>query len=262
MRRQEILELYDSELRLAAPLPGEGFRHEHAGSILRLVGPSAAAHDNCILFSRLDTALADAAIDEEIARFRALGHAFEWKLHGHDGPHDMAERLVRHGLTPEVPETILVRDLVEKPPDSSPLPAIDIRRVDDIAGLSSLVAVQDEVWNEDHAWFGDTLAAELAVAPDQVEILVGYADGQPVATSLLRLHRGTHFGSLWAAATLPAFQRRGIYSGLVERHATTAQAARIPLLIVDANANSRPPLERVGFRPLVDVQGYVWRPEG
>ena len=77
-----------------------------------------------------------------------------------------------------------------------------------------------------------------------------------------RLHRGTQFGSLWGAATLPAFQRRGFYTALVERHVVTALAAGARLLTVDANENSRPVLERVGFRPLVGVQGYVWRPPG
>lgn len=262
MRREESLALYDRELRANVPLPGAEFRYEHAGSILRLVGPSAAAHDNCVVFSRLDADGADAAILGEIEYFGSLGHAFEWKLHGHDQPGDLAERLARHGFAAEAPETIMLRDLAEEPPRPPAALSIAIRRVERPAALADLVAVQDEVWNDDHAWYGEALARELAADAAQIEILVAYAEARPVATSLMRLHRGTQFGSLWGAATLPSFQRRGLYTALVERHVATALAAGVRLLTVDANDNSRPVLERVGFRALVGVQGFVWRPTG
>ena len=262
MQRQEILALYDRELRVSAPLPGADFRYERAGTILRLVGPSAAPHDNCVVFSRLDAADADAAVAGEINYFASLGHAFEWKLHGHDEPADLAERLVRHGLTAEAPETIVVRDLADEPPRPPAALSIEIRRIDELLGLSDLVAVQDQVWDDDHGWYGEALARELAADAAQIEILVAYAQARPVATSVMRLHCATQFGSLWGAATLPAFQRRGLYTALVERHVVTARSAGARLLTVDANDNSRPVLERVGFRPLVGVQGFVWRPAG
>jgi len=262
MHRQEILALYDRALRVNAPLPGVEFRYERAGTIVRLVGPSPAEHDNCVVFSRLDAAGADAAIGGEIDRFASLGHAFEWKLHGHDEPADLADRLLRHGFTADPPETIMIRDLLDEPPRAPTALAIEIRRIDDPTALSDLVAVQDQVWDEDHAWYGQALAAELAADPAQIEILVAYAPTSAVATSLMRLHRGTQFGSLWGAATLPSFQRRGLYTALVERHVATALAAGLRLLTVDANENSRPVLERVGFRALVGVQGFVWRPTG
>ena len=262
MQRQEILALYDRELRVSAPLPRADFRYEHAGTILRLVGPSAAPHDNCVVFSRLDAADADAAVAGEIDYFASLGHAFEWKLHGHDEPADLAERLVRHGFMAETPETILVRDLADEPPRPPAALSTEIRRIDEPLGLSDLVAVQDQVWAEDHGWYGEALARELAADAAQIEILVAYAQARPVATSMMRLHRGTQFGSLWGAATLPAFQRRGLYTALVERHVVTARSAGARLLTVDANDNSRPVLERIGFRPLVGVQGFVWQPAG
>jgi GNAT superfamily N-acetyltransferase len=262
MQRQEILALYDRELRVNAPLPGANFRYERTATTLRLIGPSAAEHDNCVVFSRLDAASADTAIAGEIDYFSSLDHAFEWKLHGHDEPADLAERLLRHGFAADPPETIVVRDLTDEPPRPPAALSIKIRRIGEPSELSALVAVQDEVWGDDHAWYGQALARELAADAAQIEILVAYARARAVATSLMRLHRGTLFGSLWGAATLPAFQRRGLYTALVERHVMTARAAGARLLTVDANDNSRPVLERVGFRSLVGVQGFVWRPPG
>ena len=262
MQQQEMLALYDRELRVNAPLPGAEFRYERAGTVLRLVGASSAEHDNCVVFSELDAANAEAAIAGEIAYFASLGHAFEWKLHGHDGPPDLADRLLRHGFSADPPETIMVRDLADQSSRPPALLAVEIRRIDDPARISDLVAVQDVVWNDDHGWYGEAIARELAADPAQIEILVAYAQARPIATSMMRLHRGTQFGSLWGAATLPSLQRRGVYTALVERHAATARTAGVRLLTVDANENSGPVLARVGFRALVGVQGYVWRPAG
>jgi GNAT superfamily N-acetyltransferase len=144
--------------------PGRGFRCERSGSIVRVIGPSPAAHDNYVLFSRLDEGSADAAIRQEIDAFGSLGHSFEWKCH--------------------------------------------------------------------------------------------------VATSILRLHRGTQFASIWGAATLAAWRRRGIYTALVDRHTATARTAGALFRLADANAQSRPMLERVGFQALVGVQGFVWQCAG
>jgi GNAT superfamily N-acetyltransferase len=254
------LALYDSELRMNPPPPDAGYRIERSDRIVRLIGPTTAAHDNCIIYSRLDAAGADAAIAGEIAYFGAAGLAFEWKLHDHDPPADLAERLQRRGFVPQTPETLIVRDLAEHPPASPPEPLIDVHRVGGSSEMADFVAVQDAVWGEDHGWLGDALAREHAADPTQIEILVAYTEGDPVATSYMRLHRGTCFASLWGASTLPAWQRRGIYSALTEHHAAVALAAGKTLITVDANENSRPVLARLGFRPLVRTQGFVWSP--
>jgi len=262
MQRADMLALYDRQMRSEAAEPGNRFRFVRSGSIVRVVGPSPSAHDNCVVFSRLAPDSADAAILREIADFASLGHSFEWKLHEHDTPADLAERLLRHGFTPETPETVMIRDLRVEAPYRPPPAVTEIRRVVQPAQLSDLVVVQNDVWNKEHAWFGESLAGELAADPGQIEILIAYDGSRPVATSLLRLHRGTEFGSIWAAATLPAFRRRGLYTALAGRHASTARMAGARLLIADANADSRPVLEGVGFQPLVGVQGFIWHSPG
>jgi ribosomal protein S18 acetylase RimI-like enzyme len=257
MRREDMLALYDRELRIDAPLPGRGFRYERSDTIVRLIGPSPAVHDNCVLFSRLDAHTADTTIARVIADFRSIGHGFEWKLHEHDTPADLAARLAHHGLTAETPETVVIRDLQDEAPRMRNAGSVEIRRVDEPNRLADLVAVQNDVWREDHAWYGEMLAGELADGAGQIEILIAYDNGLPVATSLVRLHRGTRFASIWGAATLPDFRRRGLYTALVDRHAETARKAGARLLIADANVDSRLVLERVGFQPLIGVQGFV-----
>jgi hypothetical protein len=71
MRHEHMLALYDREMRIDAPLPGRGFRYERSDTVVRLIGPSPAVYDNCVLYSRLDAQTADAAIAQTIADFRS-----------------------------------------------------------------------------------------------------------------------------------------------------------------------------------------------
>ena len=56
--------------------------------------------------------LVGAELDALIARqrdlFAARGQEVEWKLHGHDLPADLAQRLVAHGFVPQERETVLI----------------------------------------------------------------------------------------------------------------------------------------------------------
>ncbi|MGH6934288.1 MAG: hypothetical protein ACREEE_17870 [Dongiaceae bacterium] len=75
----------------------------------------------------------------------------------------------------------------------------------------------------------------------------------------MRVHAGTQFASIWGAATLREFRGRRTYTSLVDRHWEVARRKGARYLYVDANGNSRPVLERFGFRPLTGARGYIWR---
>lgn len=261
MQRQAILDLFDQEMRIDAPIPGSGFTRECEGAVVRLVGPSDAAHDNYIVFSRLDEATVEGAIRREIEAFSANRHAFEWKVFAHDRPPDLGDRLLRHGFEAEGKETLLFRKLSDDATTLPEVPDVLIRRIRHPDELADVMAVQNMVWGEDHGWLRDALAKELAEMGDDLEILLADLIGiGPAATSWMRRHSETSFASIWGAATLVPFRRRGIYTALVDRHAATARRLGATLMTVDANDNSRPVLERIGFVPLVEVQGFVWRP--
>jgi len=60
--------------------------------------------------------LQGADVDELIARqvrvFAERGERFEWKLHAHDLPQDLAQRLVAAGFVPEDEESVLIAPVV------------------------------------------------------------------------------------------------------------------------------------------------------
>src|SRR6266513_2417837 len=104
-----LLVAYDTQLRgqLTDQLP-EGVHAERDGPLLRIVG---AKHGGFIHYRDLG-GLEGAELDELIARqvrvFAERGERFEWKLHGHDRPQDLSQRLRAAGFVPEETETVVV----------------------------------------------------------------------------------------------------------------------------------------------------------
>ena len=56
----------------------------------------------------LDGKELDVLIARQVTVFAARGEPFEWKLHGHDRPADLPERLRAAGLVPEETETVVI----------------------------------------------------------------------------------------------------------------------------------------------------------
>lgn len=124
MDHTAVLALHDRELREGARSDGPGVRVERAGGVVRRVG--SPQDWNSVLWSAPDVVDADAMIAEQVARFRELGHGFEWKLSGHDRPADLGRRLRAAGFTPGPEETPMVAEATDPGLDAEP-PA-DVRR--------------------------------------------------------------------------------------------------------------------------------------
>jgi GNAT superfamily N-acetyltransferase len=73
----------------------------------------------------------------------------------------------------------------------------------------------------------------------------------------MEFHRGTEFASLWGGGTVRAFRGRGIYRALVAHRARLAAERGFRYLQVDASAESRPILERLGFVQLTTTTPCV-----
>ena len=100
---------YDAQLRARVPDPmPAGVTVERDGPLLRILGLD---HGGFVGYRTLD-GLTGAALDELIARqreiFAARGESVEWKLHGHDEPADLPDRLRAAGFVPEEEETVVI----------------------------------------------------------------------------------------------------------------------------------------------------------
>lgn len=268
----DVLAAYDAQLRRSTSGLPPGWRAElldRPAPVLRLTSPEGTGWGDGVVWSDLDESSADAAIGAAVEYFAGLGRSFEWKHHGYDRPGDLPDRLRAAGFEPEPQETLVVAEAshLEEVLADAPAPeGVTLRRLreDDrgrTADWNAIRALHEAVWDEDGSGLVQAVSAEHTSDPEAMSVHLAEADdGTVVCACWVRFHSGTDFASLWGGSTLPAYRRRGIYKALVARRAREAAERGFRYLQVDASDDSRPILERLGFRALTSTTPYVWRP--
>jgi GNAT superfamily N-acetyltransferase len=238
-----------------------GARAEHDGPLIRLLGLDGGGFVGYRDVGELDPGALDALIARQVAIFAARGERFEWKLHGHDRPADLADRLRAAGFAAEDMETVVIARVADVAATPRLPAGVALREVTARADLERIAAMEEAVWgDDDHAWLPDGLGAELAADPEGLRIVVAEARGEVVCAAWVRFEHGTEFATLWGGATLPAWRGRGLYRATVAHRAGLAAARGFRLLEVDASPDSRPILERLGFVAVTTTTPFVWSP--
>jgi ribosomal protein S18 acetylase RimI-like enzyme len=257
-----LRDVYDAQLRAWMPpvLP-PGAAIDHDGPLVRVAG----LDERGFVTYRSLAGLAGAEVDRLIERardfFAARGQAVEWKLHGHDTPADLPERLRRAGFEPEEQETVVIglaAPLAVATPDPE---GVTLREVTARADLERIAAMESDVWNEDRSYQALALFDELAADPSGTTVVVAEVGSRVVCAGWVRYVGGTGFATLWGGSTRPEWRRRGIYRALVRHRARLAVARGYEYLEVDASDDSRPILERAGFVPVTTTTPYVHTPD-
>jgi GNAT superfamily N-acetyltransferase len=259
-----LLDAYQAQLRTHVhdPLPEE-VHVEWDGPLQRTTGFGG---QGWILYRDLG-GLDGEALDELIARqvsfFADRGERFEWKLHGHDLPADLPDRLVAAGFVPEERETLLIAPIEVLTGDASPPEGVTIREVVDREDMNRIAELNGVVYrHEPHYDWMDELAAERTADPDGLRIFAAEAGEQMVSAAWVRFPSGTEFATYWGGATHPDWRSRGIYRALVGHRARLAAERGCRYVQVDASDDSNPILQRLGFVPVTTTTPYVWSPGG
>ncbi|MEU9998799.1 GNAT family N-acetyltransferase [Streptomyces sp. NPDC050848] len=260
MDHEAILALYDRQLRLGARPDGPGTRVERVGPVVRQTGPAHAW--NGILWSGLQERDADEAVAEQIRHFTTLDLPFEWKVYGHDGPADLADRLRAAGFTVEDEETLMVAEGAALPTVVDLPEGVRLVPVTDAAGVALVTEVHDRAFGGDSSHIGRQLLDALAATPDTVAAVLAMAGDEPVSAARLELYPGTDFAGLWGGGTVEAWRGRGLYRALVAFRTRIAVERGHRYVQVDAAATSRPILGRLGFTALTTTTPYVYVPQG
>jgi GNAT superfamily N-acetyltransferase len=259
----ELLAAYDDQARARIPDPlPEGVTVERDGPLLRFLG---LAGRGFVVYRDLG-GLVGADLDELIARqvqvFAERGERFEWKLHGHDRPEDLPERLRAAGFVPEATETIVIAPVAKVAGEVRLPEGVRLRKVTSRDDLLRVAGLERAVWGEhgQDEWLVDMLASEAAADPGALTIVVAEAGPTVVCAAWIRFEGDTEFATLWGGATLPEWRRRGIYRATVAYRATLAAGRGFRYLETDASDDSRPILERLGFTAVTTTTPYVWSP--
>ncbi|MFE9775170.1 GNAT family N-acetyltransferase [Streptomyces sp. NPDC005931] len=259
MDHAALFTLFDRDLRERARPDGPGARVERAGAVVRQTAPDHGW--NGVLWSALDDTHADAAIREQIAYFTGLGREFEWTLYGHDRPADLGQRLLAAGFGPGPEETLMIGDAAGPAVlDTTPPDGVRLVPVTDRAGAGLVADVHEQAFGTDASRLRRHLLARLTAAPGSVVAVLALAGKEPVSAARLEIVPGTPFAGLWGGGTVPAWRGRGVYRALVAHRARVAAAHGCRYLRVDASAQSRPVLERLGFTALGTTTPYLYVP--
>ena len=257
-----LLDLYDAQLRAHVPDPlPDGVTVERDGPLVRTFGFGDHGWVEYRDLGDLTEAELDRLIHAQIARFAERDEPFEWKFHSHDRPPFLEQRLAAAGFVPEELETVVIAQTASLV-DGAPVPAgVALREVGDRVDLERIGELEAAAWGHSgESWYPVTLEQELAADPAGLSIFVAEAEGLVVSAGWVRFPSGTDFGTLWGGATLPAWRGRGVYRALVRRRAQLAAERGRRYLQVDASADSRPILERLGFQAVTQTRPYVWSP--
>lgn len=257
----ELLAAYDAQLRDHVPdrLP-RGVTVERDGPLLRFFGLGVGGFVCYRDLEGLDGAGLDELIARQVRVFAERGERFEWKLHGHDQPPDLPRRLRAAGFVPEDEETVVIAPVDEVAGRPLLPEGVSLREVTDRNDIDRVAALEQTVWGDDHRWLAESLEAERDADPDGLAIVVAEAGAAIVCAGWVRFERGTDFATLWGGATLPAWRGRGIYRATVAHRANLAAERGFHFFSVDASAQSRPILERLGFVAMTTTTPYVWSP--
>jgi GNAT superfamily N-acetyltransferase len=257
----ELLAAYDAQLRaqVSDRLP-PGEQVEWDGPLLRVWGGPTGGW---VLYRDLG-GLEGSEVDELIARqvrfFGERGSRFEWKLHGHDLPADLPDRLRAAGFEPEEQETVVIARVADVAGPPEPPDGVTLREVTERCDLERIARMEEAVWDLEHSRLAEMIEGERAVDPDSITVVAAEAGDEVVCAAWIRFAAGTDFATLWGGATLPEWRGRGIYRATVAHRANLAAGRSFRYLEVDASDDSRPILERLGFVPVTTTTPYLWRP--
>lgn len=130
------------------------------------------------------------------------GLSDEWKLHGHDRPPDLPERLRAAGFVPEETETVVIAPVAPVAGEIDLPAGLILREVLDGDDIRRIATMEEAVWEGHHSWM-DELADEREADRDRPRIFVVEAGDAVVSAAWVRLPSGTEFATLWGGATHP-----------------------------------------------------------
>ncbi len=171
----------------------------------------------------------DELIARQVARFSRRSERFEWKLHGHDRPADLPERLRAAGFVPEDEETVVIARVAAIAGLPQAPEGVSLREVTDRGDLDRIAALEAAVWATEHHGLADMLEAEREADADGLAIVVAEAAGEVVCAGWVRFERGDGVRHAVGRRDTPCLARAGHLPRDGRTSGEPGGGARLPL---------------------------------
>jgi predicted N-acetyltransferase YhbS len=243
-----------------AYLPGPSVEiEEREGYVLKNNDVSPYPLFGLVLRQRLEPEAVPGAVDGARAWFRERGRArFAWAVADTATPADLADRLLDLGLEPNEGEPVFAGMVLEHEPPGTP--RVEVRRVEtfeeqvaaDEVAMDSFGLTEEE---KAPARKGRRERWERAREDRRGDDFIALLDGRVVGSAGVNYNDvGLYLGG---GNVAPAARGKGVYRALVRARWDLAVARGTPALVTQAGKMSRPILERLGFRTVCEIRGFV-----
>ena len=259
MNNQEMLDIFTREVRYECEWTR--MQREVLPKVVRHTNRENPAAGGSISWSDLDETNADAVIQSQKDYFQSIQTELEWKYYSYDNPGDLPQRLLSHGFTPEVPEALMVAELSDLASSIWSADTSIVKRVTTPAEIDAIIEMENQVWDKVMPNLGRGLKYDLEHNSDHISIFAIWQDGRVVSAAWMFYLTPTSFATLWGGTTLKEYRGRGFYTSLLAVRAAEARQRGYRFLQVDASPDSRPILEKHGFRCLGFSTPFIYQCE-
>ena len=204
-----------------------------------------------------------ASVDAEMIAVRGNAKVLMWKLYAHDSTHDeLREKLIARGCNENdhctlmaTPVRAFIDALIAAQPSS--VPGLTIRELVNAKDLDAYENIWDDVWPDaPNSRYVNDYRALIEKREPGIAFFAGFDGDNPVTSGYMFHATGAPFALLCGGTTKAAWRRKHAYTRMLAVRAHAALQRSAKYLAVEASAESKPILERLGFMPLSTLAFY------
>ena len=255
----DLLALYDDTMR----------RNVHIAGCAREITPlvtrctTTTGSQRYIMWHDFRTSGVSASVDAEMIAVRGNAKVLMWKLYAHDSTHDeLREQLVARGCNEHDHSTLMatpVRALIDAltAAQQSTSPLLTVRELVTANDLDAYQNIWDDVWPDaPNSRYVNDYRALIEKHEPGIAFFAGFDGDNPVTSGYMFHAPGAPFALLCGGTTKAVWRRQHAYTRMVAVRAHAAIERGASYLAVEASADSKPILERLGFTELSTLAFY------
>ncbi len=222
-----------------------------------IIGGSPIDYHNSVVRAALTPETADQAIAASVGRMRARGVPGTWHVVPSMQPHDLGQRLERHGFTFGGDEVGMALDLRSLPQRPSVPDALSIERIHDLEGLNAWTNTLAKGFGagpHEAIWVGE-MYAQLGFEDEGAwHHYLARLDGEPIATTSMRFGAGV--AGIYVVFTLPEGRRQGIGGAITWTALRDAREMGFRVGVLGASAMRESVYRGLGFEEYCRIAIY------